>query len=683
MLRNTCVLAAALWATSALADQGTTVTGQAPPATASERRIDARAIAAVPRRSGDDLLRLVPGVLISRHGAEGKASQIFLRGFDAIHGADVEVLCAGIPINELSNVHGQGYLDLGFLLPETVREILVQKGPFAPEQGNFATAGSLRVQLGVPEAARGLRAHYEIGTTQRHRLLLLLAPRSLPEETFLAAEAMTDQGYGQNRAAGRLGLTAQARLLRRGGYSARTTLLLHAGRFGEPAPVPLSDLQDGRVGFFDTYARDTSGTSHRAVLALSGAFNDGARRAEATLYAGWRRLSLFENFTGYLLDPVHGDTRHQVQTALTLGLRLSYQHRLPRSLALQGGVTLQGESIGQYEDQVDERRRPTRRGRDLDITQLALGAHLALSGRPLPWLRFSAGARLDLFHFGVQDRTAQAEAGAGPGQGPGQGQGLSSAVSPRLSLSAPLPRRVTLFAAYGRGVRAPEARSVLDAGKVIETLELSEYGGRVAELTVADAVEAGLRAAWPHHGAPLLEVSAAGFATFVEREVLFDHVAAISVALGSTRRLGAEASILYTPRPWLQLQGDVTYVDARFTDSGGPVPGVPRLLGTVSGSFLHPRGLRAGVRLFWLLPRPLRYGATAGGAVVLDVSAGYRWRSLQVDLTLDNTLNYQWREGEFHYASWFDRSRPRSEIPSIHYAAGPPLTLRAGLTVWF
>lgn len=682
MLRNTCALLAALWASSAQADQGTTVTGQAPPATASERRIDARAIAAVPRRSGDDLLRLVPGVLISRHGAEGKASQIFLRGFDAIHGADVEVLCAGLPINELSNVHGQGYLDLGFLLPETVREILVQKGPFAPEQGNFATAGSLRVQLGVPAAARGLRASYEIGSTTRHRLLLLYAPRSLPEETFIAAEAMSDQGYGQNRAAGRLGLSAQARLLRRGGTSARATLLMHAGRFGEPAPVPLSDLQDGRVGFFDTYARDTSGTSHRALAALSGDYRDGARTAEATLYAGWRRLSLFENFTGYLLDPQHGDTRHQFQTALTLGLRLSYQHRLPRGLSLQGGVTLQGESVSQYEDLVDEQRRPVRRARDLQIGQLALGAHLALAGRPLPWLRFSAGARLDLFHFGVGDRLAQAQAGLDLGL-PQEGQGLSSAVSPRLSLSAPLPRRVTIFAAYGRGVRAPEARSVLEAGRVIESRELSEYGGRAAELTVADAVEAGLRAAWPRHGAPVLEVSAAGFATFVEREVLFDHVAAVSVALGSTRRLGAEASVLYTPRPWLQLQGDVTYVDARFTDSGGPVPGVPRLLGTVGGSLVHPRGLRAGVRLFWLLPRPLRYGATAGGAVVLDVSAGYRWRSLQVDLTLDNALNYQWREGEFHYASWFDRSRPRSEIPNIHYAAGPPLTLRAGLTAWF
>lgn len=90
------------------------------PATATARDVDAGAISAASRHTGDYLLRLVPGLYLSAHGAEGKGQQIFLRGFDAVHGADLEVRVAGVPINEMSNVHGQGYVDLGLVIPEVV-----------------------------------------------------------------------------------------------------------------------------------------------------------------------------------------------------------------------------------------------------------------------------------------------------------------------------------------------------------------------------------------------------------------------------------------------------------------------------------------------------------------------------------------------------------------------------------
>ena len=66
------------------------------------------------------------------------------------------MLVAGIPINELSNIHGQGYADLNFVIPEVVRAINVAKGPFQINQGNFANAGTIRFELGVDPAARGV-----------------------------------------------------------------------------------------------------------------------------------------------------------------------------------------------------------------------------------------------------------------------------------------------------------------------------------------------------------------------------------------------------------------------------------------------------------------------------------------------------------------------------------------------
>ena len=44
-----------------------------PPAPPSARRIDGEAIAATPRRSAEELLRLVPGLHTSQHASEGLA----------------------------------------------------------------------------------------------------------------------------------------------------------------------------------------------------------------------------------------------------------------------------------------------------------------------------------------------------------------------------------------------------------------------------------------------------------------------------------------------------------------------------------------------------------------------------------------------------------------------------------
>jgi len=58
------------------------------------------------------LKAMVPGVIITQPGSEGKGHQIFLRGFDAVHGSDVEITMNGIGLNEPGLVHGQGYVDL-------------------------------------------------------------------------------------------------------------------------------------------------------------------------------------------------------------------------------------------------------------------------------------------------------------------------------------------------------------------------------------------------------------------------------------------------------------------------------------------------------------------------------------------------------------------------------------------
>ena len=94
-----------------------------------------------PINSAQDLMRLVPGLFFGQHHGGGIAEHIFLRGFDADHGTDVNVSVDDMPLNLVSHVHGQGFSDLHFLIPELVTSYEFGKGPYYADHGDFTTAG--------------------------------------------------------------------------------------------------------------------------------------------------------------------------------------------------------------------------------------------------------------------------------------------------------------------------------------------------------------------------------------------------------------------------------------------------------------------------------------------------------------------------------------------------------------
>ena len=61
------------------------------------------ALAQVPRQNAAELLKLAPGILLTNEGGEGHAEQVFLRGFDAREGQDIEFTVGKVPINESGN----------------------------------------------------------------------------------------------------------------------------------------------------------------------------------------------------------------------------------------------------------------------------------------------------------------------------------------------------------------------------------------------------------------------------------------------------------------------------------------------------------------------------------------------------------------------------------------------------
>lgn len=110
---------------------------------------------------------------------------------------------------------------------------------------------------------------------------------------------------------------------------------------------------------------------------------------------------------------------------------------------------------------------------------------------------------------------------------------------------------------------------------------------------------------------------------------------------------------------------------------------MPPLVVTLQAFLFDWRGLHAGARFRYVAPRPLAFGATSSPQAVLDLTCGFRFGWGQIDLTLDNATDAAWKEGEFNFASHWDRTQPKSVIPQLQFAAGPPITLRGGFTARF
>ena len=115
---------------------------------ASQGVVRAELLKSRPALRPGEVLEFVPGLIVTQHSGDGKANQYFLRGFNLDHGTDFATSVNGVPVNMPTHAHGQGYSDLNFLIPELIARITFRKGPYAAEDGDFASAGSRSLSHG-------------------------------------------------------------------------------------------------------------------------------------------------------------------------------------------------------------------------------------------------------------------------------------------------------------------------------------------------------------------------------------------------------------------------------------------------------------------------------------------------------------------------------------------------------
>lgn len=635
------------------------------PGAVSTTTQDRTVLQAAPHRTAGDLLLVVPGVSLTQHSGEGKAYQIFFRGFDAVHGQDLEIWAGGAPVNDVSNLHGQGYADLHFLMPEIVKQIQSIPGNYDPKQGDFAVAGSLKLSLGYDEPGTTVKA--SMGNFGARRYFLAYHPRGAREETFAAFEVYATDGFGPSRAAQRTSAIVQT-VHEIGKHATARILLTHyAGRFSSAGVLRLDDIESKRMDPFFTYDPRQGGDSSRSQIVLE--LNKYGEKSRWTIapFLIRHRLQLRSNFTGYL-ENSSGDGAQQIDEAITTGMTASSRRSWPifskRDL-FEAGIYARTDWIDQSQRRLaSDSDRISKTEVDAKVRTADIAGYLDAAFYPWKRIALRGGLRIDGLSFTTVEASGQARSAQG------------AHLGKRGTIEAILIPGLSAALSYGEGFRSPQARS------------LSE--GQKTPFTTVVSYEAGLR-----YRDENLRGSLAAFRTELSDDLAFDQARARNERTPATLRQGIAAEMTARPIPSFTSNLSLTYTRAIFRESEGDyqagalLPYVPQLMGRADLSY-EPRLGQIGGRtvlgqigggMSFFHRRPLPYGEEGHDAFLLDLRTSAKLANIQLGLDIFNLLDTRWFDGEFVYASRFSPKEAASLVPERHVTLGPPRTFLLSLQV--
>jgi hypothetical protein len=107
--------------------------------------------------------------------------------------------------------------------------------------------------------------------------------------------------------------------------------------------------------------------------------------------------------------------------------------------------------------------------------------------------------------------------------------------------------------------------------------------------------------------------------------------------------------------------------------------GARHRLGQIGGRNLEGR---LGFSTQAIARRPLPYSEFGHEVFLVDASAAVRLGEMEIGLDAHNLLDAAWYDGEFVYASNFDRNAAPSLVPRRHVSVGPPRSVLASLTLY-
>ena len=634
-----------------------------------------------PLNSAQDLLRLVPGLFIAQHAGGGKAEQIFLRGFDCDHGTDFAVSIDGLPVNMVSHAHGQGYADFHFVIPETVEQMKVYKGPYTARFGDFATSGA--GEFLTKTRLDHSQAKVEVGQFDTFRGLLMLnlldqgkhlfSQKS--ESAYVAAEYYFTNSYFDakqhfKRFNGLAKYTGQ--------LSDNTSLTLLGSHFTSnwdaSGQIPERGVREGAISRFGSIDPSEGGRTSRtnASAILTTALGHDAVLRQQVYYSRYD-FSLFSNFTFFLKDSLKGDEINQRETGRNI---YGYTGTYDRDTRL-GARTLHSTlGVG---TRIDDAGLDLRHAERRLITDTITAGRLfeqninAYLDETLPLtdrLTVNAAVRFDVFTFDFRgalanENTRELE--------PLRGRLTRSIVSPKLNLYYQLSPTVQLFARSGFGFHSNDARGVI-------------RGANANVLPRALGYEVGST----FKPVPSLVVNAALWSLHLQNELVYIGDDGNVENTGPTQRYGLDLAARYQLSARLFLDTDINYNHGRQTTApagANYIPLAPTFT-TIGGlTYKAPKGLSGSLRYRHIDSRPANDDGSirARGYFLFDAVVSYTKARFQIGATAENLLNVQWNQAQF--ATQTRLLTPQREKPDgvdeLHFTPGTPFYLKLNASVFF
>jgi TonB family protein len=635
-------------------DFASVVLAHRPLSAASSFAVHDRDFVLRPVASVQDILRVTPGLVTVQHSGGGKASQYFLRGFDADHGTDVALSIDGVPINMPTHAHGQGFADTNFIIPEAVERVEITKGPYFASQGDFATAGAVNLvsRESFEHSSFGLGFGGSPGQgAPSGRAFIVASPQLDSVKATFAAELGRQNGPFEKPEN-----WDKYKLFNRVTFhpSERSTISIiemsYGGDWHGSGQIPSRAVESGQVSRFGSIDPDEGGQSSRHQLALTYSLRPDERSELKLLaYVGTYSFNLYSNFTLFLNDPDNGDEIEQVDRRTFAGAKASY--RVVRNLGPVRFDTSIGADV-RYDTIHNElwhtlHRAPLSNAGNDDVNETMAGAFINEEVQPFRWLRLDVGGRADLVSFAVDDHALAAQSGvAGAYQ-----------LSPKLSLIAsPLEleqAQLDLYLNYGHGFHSNDVRGAFATPAV-------------TPLTRAIGEELGARARLFNRW----DLGAALWRLDLASETVWDGDNGTTVVSDPTVRYGVELETRIEVTSWLAADLDLSFSHAQFStdrSNGGGLALAPKATWAGGLSARHELGpgvVRGGLRFFGIGDRPATDdGAlTAPGFTQLDLHLGYRHRWFDVALDIENLLNGQFRSAQFATISRL-RDEPATGAP--------------------
>ena len=609
-----------------------------------------------------DVLEAIPGLIVTQHSGSGKSNQMFLRGFNLDHGTDFATWIDGMPVNMRTHGHGQGYTDINFLIPETIRTINYVKGPYHAEIGDFSSAGGTDIRTFQRMPNNVLRMGF--GENGYGRLLAMAGSDLGGGHLSGALEGQiydgpwTDVEEDVQKINGLLKYASESE-----SGSWNITGMFYDNTWNSADQIPARAVQQGLIDELGSIDGTLGGNSRRASLSAGLEHEHSNHRSEWNAYVIDYHMELWSNFTYLLDDPDNGDQFQQLDDRTIFGgsYRRFWVTGARDHFHHMSGVELRYDDIGDvglFRTRARERLSTVRRDQ---VDEASIGIFYELSWHLSEQWRAVLGIRGDYFHYDV---SADNPLNSGD-----DGAGI---ISPKANVIYSFSDVTEAYLSAGYGFHSNDARGTVirvdpGTGEPVEAVD---------PLVASQGAEIGFKTVWLNSW----NASLALWVLELDSELLFVGDAGTTESSRPSRRWGIEFNNFWSLTDIWALEADIAWTDARFSDDapeGNEIPGSLPLV--VSGALLAelPSGWFGQFRVRHFDGAPLIEDGSveSDGSTMANLALGWsndRWR---VQLDVLNLFNTNDHDIDYYYASRLP-GETAAGVEDIHYHIFEPRQFR-------